>query len=207
MKLADTVLAKALFALLAGLSIFAGAASAQETVEIREPAVVKFEDLFRQADVVAFVKILSGDTENYPTAVYKAKVLQPFKGFKMGDQFFFGPYISYGLGSEYLVFLRSSDKQVEAKSKLESPGLSYGTLHLDQIMYQGYSVMPVEYVCAFRGKTISERCDYGIRINTHQVILPRGVKTYPSDLIESSDRRWVRKAALIPLLLNHVGRS
>ncbi len=86
-------------------------AKAQEqTATISEPAPVKVEELLKQADLVAIVRILSGDTEHYPRAVYKAEVLQPFKGVEKGAIFYFGPFIGYGLGEEFLVFLHHSER-------------------------------------------------------------------------------------------------
>ena len=82
------------------------AASTEQTIEISEPATVAITDLFKQADVVAVVQILSGDSENYETAVYKAKVLTAFKSAKVGQQLFFGPFIGYEVGGQYIAFLR-----------------------------------------------------------------------------------------------------
>jgi hypothetical protein len=51
-----------------------------QVVSPREPVVVKLEDFFRIADSVVLLKVVSGDTENYSTAIYKAEVLRSFKG-------------------------------------------------------------------------------------------------------------------------------
>jgi len=56
----------------------------QKTIEISEPAAVSITDLFKQPDVVAIVQVVSGDSENYDTAVYKSKVLAVFKGAEQG---------------------------------------------------------------------------------------------------------------------------
>ena len=174
-----------------------------KTVTISEPVRVKVEDLFIQAHLVAIVRILSGDTEHYPVAVYKAEVLTPFKGIPVGERIFFGPYITLGLGSEYLVFLRRAEKEISPKNQSGSPGLDYGPLRgFYEIMYQGYSVIPVKYVCAFDGKEIPQQCDYGVKVNTSQVILPNRIKTSPrrSDRAEGSDDRWVRKEEFVSFL-------
>jgi hypothetical protein len=96
----------------------------QQTVTITEPAVVKIEELLKQADLIAVVRILSGDTEQYPSAVYKAEVLQSFKGAGVGTTVYFGPFITYGLGSQYLVFLHRSEKGIEPKQPTSASGLS-----------------------------------------------------------------------------------
>jgi len=54
-------------------------------------ARVKIEDLFSQADQVAVVKILSGDSEHYATVVYKAVVKNAYKGTVAGQTIYFGP--------------------------------------------------------------------------------------------------------------------
>jgi hypothetical protein len=69
---------------------------------------VKIADLFGQANIVALAKVLSGDTEHYPITVYKAEVITAFKGIDQGEKFYFGPFVSYGVGSYYMVFLRRS---------------------------------------------------------------------------------------------------
>lgn len=177
-------------------------ASAQRTVEISEPATVAIKDLFKQADVVAVVQILSGDSENYESAVYKSKVLTAFKGTDVGQQLFFGPFIGYEIGGEYVAFLKRAKVAPKVQPR-DGPIMAYGPLeafHL--IMYQGYSIMPLRYECAFDGKDPAQTCDYGVRVNTDQVKLPPAVRTFPrtgnDDLAASN--RWVRKDVFLRLL-------
>jgi hypothetical protein len=75
------------------------------TIRISEPGAVSLETLFAQADLVAFVEIRSGDAENYNHALYKASVLKSYKGARENEVIYFTPFIGYGIGSEYLVFL------------------------------------------------------------------------------------------------------
>ncbi|MGH9710057.1 MAG: hypothetical protein ACRD37_05890, partial [Candidatus Acidiferrales bacterium] len=94
---------RTIFLVLAGISVCSSPGAAQQqSVTLSEPATIKIQNLLKQADLVAVVRIRSGDTEQYPTAVYKAEVLKSFKGTEVGAKIFFGPYASYGLGSEYL---------------------------------------------------------------------------------------------------------
>jgi len=62
--------------------------------------------------------------------------------------------------------------------------------------------MPVRYVCVFEGKVPSESCDYGVRVNTIQVQLPKGIKTFPqaSDNDFSDASKCVRKSDFIRFL-------
>ena len=177
------------------------AASAQQTIEISEPGVVALSDLFKQADVVAVVQILSGDSESYDSAVYKSKVLTQFKGTAVNEELYFGPFIGYGVGNEYVAFLRraKSGPKLKAQRPMQTT-IAYGPLEVFHlIMYQGYSIMPVRYACVFGGK---DPCDYGVKVNTDQVKLPKGTKTFPH---ESGDElpaasQWVRKDDFLRLL-------
>lgn len=177
-----------------------------ETVTISDPAPVSLESLFAQADIVAFVKIHSGDAESYKQALYKAEVLNAYKGGKEKEIIYFAPFISYGIGEEYLVFLKRTDKHIgELIDESVKPNSApYDvTQNYYRIMYEGYSIMPVSYECFFDGKD-SDKCDYGVKFNTYQVELPATLKTFPKDVGEfSQDVKWVRRksieAALVAL--------
>ncbi len=71
-----------------------GLACAQtQTLTIAEPGIYRIGDLFKAADIVAVVGILSGDVENYECAVYRGRVVQSFKGVTPGAIVYFGPYV------------------------------------------------------------------------------------------------------------------
>ncbi|MCU1242939.1 MAG: hypothetical protein JWO71_3665 [Candidatus Acidoferrum typicum] len=179
------------------------AKSQEQRTTISEPAPVKIEELLKQADLAAIVRVISGDTEHYSQAVYKAEVLQPFKGLEKGATFYFGPFIGFGLGEELLVFLHHSETGIEPKHEATSSGFSYGPVSsFYLVMYDGYSALPVKYDCVFTGKEIRQQCDYGVRVNTFHVVLPNSLKTYPSSTRGSfsEDRKWVRKATLVAYL-------
>jgi hypothetical protein len=177
-------------------------ALAQETrtITISEPGTVALRDLFHQADVVALVQIISGDSENYETAVYKSKVLTGFKGSSAGQLLFFGPFIGYEVGSEYIAFLRRAKVGPKVQAT-DVPTLNYGelgTFHL--IMYEGYSILPIRYACIFGGKEIKDQCGYGVRVNTYQVVLPSSIKTFPRKPNDADDRKWVRRDEFLRLV-------
>jgi len=176
-------------------------ALAQQTVTLTEPSPVTIQELFKQADVVAVVRIRSGTTEQYPTTVYKAEIMQSFKGVRTGAKIFFGPYIHYRLGSEYLVFLQKSKRVLDPKEQNGTSDMNYGRIDsFYSVMYDGYSAMSVEDICIFDGK--DEGCDDGVKVNTYQIILPKKLKTFPvdSDDVNRDDERWVRKSVLISFL-------
>ena len=167
---------------------------------ITEPGAVKIENLWKQADFVAVVQILSGDTEHYPIAVYKAKVITPFKNASTGQIIYLGPFTTYRLGGEYLAFLRQSKDPVSPKDG-DAP-LSYGTLQtVLRIMYEGYSFMDIDYACVFDGKNTNERCDYGIKISTEKVLLPKSIKTFPDGTSGGAgEHSWVRRDKFLKFL-------
>ena len=82
------------------------------SIEIREPATVSLQDLIRQADVVALVNINSGDAEHYGDVVYKATVTQAIKGVTDSQVVYFGPFLGYRVGSQYIVALRRTTQRV-----------------------------------------------------------------------------------------------
>jgi hypothetical protein len=197
-------MSRVLFTSLVCLMVIASTAQAQKQgVTISEPAPVKIEELFKQADLIAVVHILSGDAEHYQTAVYKAEVLQPFKGTEKGATVYFGPFIRYELGGELIVFLRRSNKGTEPKQQAATSGLSYGPISpFYLVMYEGYSALRTDYECVFDGKEIAQQCDDGVEVNTSQVILPKSIRTFSSSTkgAFSRETNWVRKNVFIAYL-------
>jgi hypothetical protein len=167
-------------------------------VNITEPARIKLERLYRIADVVAVVRVVAGDTENYNISISKAVVVKNFKGTTEGQTLYFGPFIGYKLGWEYIVFLRNV-REPAAPKDAKNP--AYGTVKYLEVFNQGYSSMESSYECVFDGTDPSESCDYGVRVCTDYIVLPKGVHAFPP---EKNDPpfgcRWVRKTKFIPLL-------
>jgi hypothetical protein len=164
-------------------------------------ARVKLADLFKQADLVAVVKIVSGDGEHYPVVVYKATILAAFKGIVAKETIFFGPFEGFGVGNEYVVFLNKS--ALEVRPEKHASVSSYGALPVFyRIMYDGFSILPSGYECVFDGKEISEQCDYSVKLNTEQIVLPSGVEQFPLGRAGPLTNycKWVRKSVFIGLL-------
>ena len=65
------------------------------------------DDLWSRARFVGIVQIVSGTSEGYDGAVYKAQVVQSLKGDDLGDIIYFGPYVGTRVGWKYFVFLSS----------------------------------------------------------------------------------------------------
>jgi hypothetical protein len=99
-------------------AISAQLTSAQQSKElaISEPGIYELSGLFKQADTVALVSIVSGDTESYSTALYKAEVVTSFKGAAAGETVYFGPYVGERLGWEYILFLRNVSEPINPRT-------------------------------------------------------------------------------------------
>jgi hypothetical protein len=137
--------------------LMAATANAQSNVvTLTEPGVYKLDELFKVSDVVAVVKVLFGDTENYEKAVYKGEVIQSFKGMTTGQAVYFGPFIGERLGWEYVLFLRNSPKPATPKTTASA---SYGAVRYSEVFDEGYSSMETSYECVFEGKEIAQQCD------------------------------------------------
>lgn len=183
-----------------GFASFTALAAAQKSKEvtIREPGIYGLEDLFKQADTVALVKVVAGDMDSYDVPIYKAEVVESFKGAPAAKTIFFGPYVGEKLGWEYILFLRSSPKTLTPKATSNS---SFGSIQYSEIFNEGYTSMETSYECVFDGKDIGQRCDYGVRVCTDYIKLSKSTPTFPPMSKEPPfGCRWVRKTAFISLL-------
>jgi hypothetical protein len=171
-----------------------------QAITITEPGVIPLADLYRKSDVVALVRIVSGDGENYAETVYKSIVVRPFKGAKQDQELYFGPFIGYRIGQEYIAFLQLSKRpQRAAKAK----AAFYGKLdRFYRIFLDGYSFLETSYVCVFDGSAPRESCDQGVSLNIEYVPLPAEVKTFPREQEDEIRPRkvWVRKSEFLSLL-------
>lgn len=149
------------------------------------------------SDMVAVVRVVSGDTENYDSAIYKAVVVTGFKGATEGKTIYFGPFIGQRLGYESMLFLRKA--KVPATPK--NPQSAYGAVPYLNVFNEGYSSMEIAYECTFDGKEIRQQCDYGVRVYTDYIVLPKGTETAPPMGEETPfGCRWVRKATFLSLI-------
>lgn len=188
------------FLLIPVIVIFAQLTLAQQSkkITITEPGVINVASLFKQADTVALVRVVSGDAENYSVAIYKGEVIKSFKGAAAGKFLFFGPFIGERLGWEYVLFLRDVNKPISPKT---TSSANYGTVHYAEVFNQGYSSMMSSYECVFDGKDTAEKCDYGVRVCTDYIVLPKSMHTFPPMTKDAPfGCRWVRKQAFISLL-------
>ncbi len=179
--------------------VMSGSTCAQtRSVTITEPGTYEIGELFKAADTVALVHILSGDAENYDCAVYKGKVVQSFKGTQAGAIIYFGPFVGYKVGDDYFVFLRNADQPISPKT---SATTSYGAIPYAKVFDEGYSSMETSYACVFDANQVLPQCDYAVRVCTDYIKLPKSMETFPP---EENDApfgcRWVRKTGFLSLL-------
>ena len=163
-----------------------------------EPGITNIPDLFRVSDKVALIKTISGDTEHYKVAVYKAQVIQPFKGAVSGETLYFGPYVGLKLGWEYIVFLRAT---AESLQPMGTTVVAYGSVPYFRIFNEGYTVLDSSYQCVFKGENVAERCDDAVRVCTDYVKTPKNLPVEPR-LEEDTPFgcRWARRKQFIAIL-------
>ena len=192
------ILANCLSNSILGQSATVKAEPATAVIANSEPGTLKLEQLFKLADVVAVVRVVSGDTENYKTAIYKAVVVNSFKGTTDGQTLYYGPYEGGKLGWEYVVFLHSVKEPAVPK---DAKNPAYGTVKYFEVFNQGYSSMESSYACVFDERTINDQCDFSVRVCTDYVVLPTGTPVFPSmDEHIPFGCRWVRKTKFLSLL-------
>jgi hypothetical protein len=171
--------------------------NAQQTssVTITEPGSGTLATYVKDADIIAVVTVVAGDTESYGIPIYKAKVLTAYKGTIAGQTIFFGPFTGTRLGWDYVLFLRSVKESLGPKGGRPA---AYGIIHYAKVFNEGYSSMETSYECGFQG---TQQCDYGVRVCTDYVRLPEDTPAYPP-IAETTDFgcRWVRKTTFLSLL-------
>jgi hypothetical protein len=170
----------------------------KKTTTLTEPGVTDIPQLFRVSDKVALVKTVSGDTEHYKVAVYKAQVVQPFKAAVSGETLYFGPYVGLKLGWEYLVFLHAT---AEPLQPMAATAVSYGSVPYFRIFNEGYTVLDASYQCVFKGENASEHCDDAIRVCTDYLKTPKSLALAPPLEEETPfGCRWARRKQFIAIL-------
>lgn len=152
----------------------------------------RVDRLYAEADFVGFVQVLSGEFKEYTGAVYRGKILNVLKGSTDETEIYFGPFSGYGIGSEYLLFARKTDKTLDGHwSQADRPMIP---LHYPSaapyftIMFEGFGMMPVQYVVGLDGS--------GIEIASH-IKLPTTLK---DNIVRSENRDWISKNTLAKYL-------
>jgi len=130
--------------------------------------------------------------------MYKTEAIKSFKGTSPGEIAYLGPYFGTRLGWEYVVFLRKVTKTITHKA---ASSAGYGTIDYSEIFDEGYTSMVTSYECIFDGEDIAQRCDYGVKVCTDYIRLPKSMPTFPPKIKDLPfGCRWVRKAAFVSFL-------
>jgi hypothetical protein len=192
--------------LVAVASVAVTVGAAQDVVRIVEPATLTIDEMYRRADVVARVEITLADAEHYRQALYKATVVEGFKGAKTGDSLHFGPFIGYRLGEQYLLFAsreRSTVGQAVATGQVNATGFD-AAAPVFTITQEGYSSLELEYACEFETRPT---CDDSVRVYTDYVTLPDGLQMSPEETAGPFGLRWVRQRDMTSLLRSRASKT
>jgi hypothetical protein len=175
---------------LAGLALTTGSVRATSIKSVGLAA------LFQEADVVVLVRVDSADARAFDDAVYRGTVVEAFKGASKDSTIYFGPYVRYRLGGDYVAFLQGTQRNLGSTLRHEpNPWPDSSDEPLLRIMYAGYSMLPVEFTCVFPD------CADGVSVPSSQVILPAGVPVVRHESMPGSNYdSWVRKDAFLGLL-------
>jgi hypothetical protein len=181
----------------AAIAVTAKDGRQQVSTTTAEPGIYTLQKLYDLADDVSVVEIVAGDTESYESAVYKAKVLTPFKGPAAGEIIYLGPYIGTRLGGTYLVFLRKSDTISPSGEKKQG----FGRVPYAKVFDEGYSSMEISYECVFHGNDVSQNCAYGARVCTDYIKLPESIEISPEvEGFTPFGCRWAKRDDLLAQL-------
>gem|GEM_PF-2371588 len=173
-------------------------------------APISLSDLFNKfSDDVVIVHVISADEEHYEIPdsggfmldVCKVKTIQSFKGpHHKDDVFYISGCSTMAIGSDYLFFSRFSAPLNPMPGKTIG---SYGRIERPEEWSDvGYGLMPIEYLCVFDGKEISQQCDYGVNLNKDQILLPANLKSFPQEpTAETNYHSWVRKSDMLEVLI------
>ena len=184
------------------LIISTGFSAFEPSVKAESVAPVFLENLYKEADFVGFVKILSGDAEHYEAAMYKAEVQIAYKGAKNKEIIYFSRREGYQIGNEYLAFFKKSDKTIGQNivKDIKNSSAPYDAEKgLFYIMYGGYSIMHADYECAFEDNDYRDQCDWSVRLNANQILLPKTLKAYPDNPRDFREKYVRRKEIEVAL--------
>lgn len=170
-------------------------------------APVSIMNLYAHADVVALVRIQSGEliegTDIPCGAKYQAKVIHSIKNAQLGQKLTFGYYHHIEIGSEYLVFLEKKHLNQWPKLSILSGYEKYRaqfdrqcqSKHPDyNLIRSGTSYFKLQY-----NSDLSD--SQGFKVNTSSVIIPQGAKPQHSKKGECDPWNcvWVSKKAMFNL--------
>jgi len=164
----------------------------------RESESFSIADLFSRADTVVLASVTAGDTRSYDVPLFKAQVLQAFKGASNGATLFFSPFAGMQVDMQYFLFLRNAPTPISPRP---GPSHGFGTVPYLEVFDGGYTSMPTSYQCVFTTDP-KHHCDYAVKVCTDYISLPASVDTSgaPGASGPPPNCRWIKKDVFTTLL-------
>jgi hypothetical protein len=172
-------------------------------------APVTIADLYKDADIVAKVQILSGQVlgigENACGAKYNAVVEEAYKGVRQGETIEFGNFYGYEVGNQYVLFLvrpgRTHEPMMSTNSTYMDARQSYlkrcaPQLRRHTVMHSGNGALPVY-------RTVEFNYTDAVQVPRRYVVLPLETRAKPARVGERgeySEMVWVRAEDMSKLL-------
>jgi hypothetical protein len=189
-----------LFALL--IFLIARIAVSAQNVQLtqRDSPARSLSDIFDRASRVVLVKVISGDSTTYDIPLYKAQIIQAFKGASNQDTIYFTAFAGIQIGSDYFLFLQNAPAPVAPKSKT---ALGFGTVSYSQL---ADDALPSTNQCIFPGADPTQHCADAVQICTDHIQLPQSFSLHHINA-STSQCPWVKQTDFITALSNLVQSS
>ena len=167
--------------------------------EVVPPKYYPLTELLRRADLVAFVRVRSGDVDPHTRSTYQALVLDSVKGAVRNDLICFSTRSPDRLetGGEYVVFLARATGSEEWSGRLPA----YRQAEKFWEPWEVEVTKEVAQLCA------EENCplgDVALRLDQNKD-LPEFAVTYPAS--GSDGVRWIRRSQLLHALRFQLSRA
>ncbi len=161
----------------------------------RESSAHSLSDLFNRTSEVVLVKVIAGDSTTYDIPLYKAQVIQAFKGASNQDTIYFSAFAGVQIGSNYFLFLQNAPAPVAPKSKSAA---GFGTVPYSQL---ADDALPSVSQCIFPGTDPAQHCADAVQICTDHILLPQSLSLYRISG-STSQCPWFRQSDFVTALSN-----
>lgn len=197
MRAVLTLIVAVLLTFLPPLSAQSPADAQSAPLTPRDSETYTISDLFSRADTVVLANVLAGDTKSYDIPLFKAQVIQAFKGASNGATIYFSPFAGMQVDMQYFLFLRNAPT---AATPRPGPNHGFGIVPYLQVFDGGYTSMPTSYQCVFP-EDPKHHCDNVVKVCTDYITLPKSIQAVPSTGPASpSNCSWVKRDAFATLL-------
>jgi hypothetical protein len=155
-------------------------------------------ELLRRADLVAFVRVRSGDVDSHSLPTYQALVLDPVKGAVRNDVICFSTRSPDRLETdgEYVVFLARATASEECSRRLAA-------YRQAEKFWEPWAVQMTKEVTQLCEEENCPPGDIALRVDQNKD-LPEFAVTYPA---AGSGVRWIRRSQLLHALRFQLSRA